>query len=142
MIARFSRDGTTLDGFWVQRQVDRGVEALVGVTTDPSLGPLVVAGLGGVQVELQRDVAVRLTPLSDLDADEMLSSLRARKLLDGFRGAPPADRDALLDVIRRVAALADLVPELVELDLNPVIVHRRGEGAVAVDARVRLRPPL
>ena len=140
MIARFHRDAAQLDGFWVQRQIAPGVEALVGMTTDPSLGPLVVAGLGGVQVELLRDVAVRMTPLSDLDAAEMLDALRARALLDGFRGAPPADRDALIDVIRRVAALAEIAPELAELDLNPVILHGRGEGAFAVDARVRLAP--
>ncbi len=138
MIARFQRDAALLDGFWVQRQVPRGVEALVGITTDPSLGPLVVAGMGGVQVELLRDVSVRLTPLSDLDAAEMLGSLRTRPLLDGFRGSPPADKDALIDVIRRVAALAEIAPELAELDLNPVILHV--DGAVAVDARVRLAP--
>ncbi len=138
MISRYRRDAAALDGFWVQRQIAPGVEALVGMTTDPSLGPLVVAGLGGVQVELLRDVSVRLTPLSDLDAVEMLDCLRARALLEGFRGAPPADRDALIDVIRRIAALAEIAPELAELDLNPVVVHGAGEGAVVVDARVRL----
>ncbi|HEU5057221.1 MAG TPA: acetate--CoA ligase family protein, partial [Kofleriaceae bacterium] len=90
------------------------------------------------QVELLRDVAVRLTPLSDLDAGEMLAGLRSSKLLDGFRGAPPADRAALAEVVRRIAALAEIAPEVAELDLNPVIVLPRGEGAVVADARVRL----
>lgn len=95
MVERIGATGATVGGFLIQEQVRAGVEALVGITTDPSFGPLVIAGLGGVQVELLRDVAVRLTPLSDLDADEMLAGLRAGKLLDGFRGAPPADRAAL-----------------------------------------------
>jgi len=116
----------------------RTLEALVGVTSDPSLGPLVVAGLGGVQVELLRDVSIRLPPVTDLDAQEMLTGLRAGKLLDGYRGAPPADRAALADVIRRVSALVDVLPELLELDLNPVKVLRPGQGAVAVDVRMRI----
>ena len=132
------RIGAAVEGFLIQEQVRAGVEALVGITTDPSFGPLVVAGLGGVQVELLRDVAVRLTPLSDLDADQMLAHLRASKLLDGFRGAPPADRAALVEVIRRVAALAEIAPEIAELDLNPVIVLPRGEGAIVADARIRV----
>jgi len=133
-----ARIGATLEGFLVQQQIRSGVEALVGITTDPSFGPLVVAGLGGVQVELLRDVAVRLTPLSDLDAGEMLAGLRAGKLLDGFRGAPPADRAALAEIVQRVAGLAEIAPEIAELDLNPVIVLPRGEGAIVADARVRL----
>jgi acetate---CoA ligase (ADP-forming) len=133
------RASLPLSGLLVQRQIPRGVEALVGVTLDPSLGPLVVAGIGGTAVELYRDVAFRVTPVTDVDAAEMLDQLRGRALLDGFRGSPPADRAALSDVIQRVAALVELVPELVELDLNPVIVREPGSGAVAVDARVRMR---
>ena len=135
MRARFADRGVTLEGFVVQRQIAPGVEALVGVTTDPSLGPLVVAGIGGVAALLYKDVAFRVTPVTDVDAVELLGQLRGRALFDGFRGAPPADRAALLDVVRRVSALVELVPELAELDLNPVVVHER--GAVAVDARAR-----
>jgi acetate---CoA ligase (ADP-forming) len=128
-----------LTGFTVQRQVPRGVEALVGMTYDPSLGPLLVAGIGGTAVELYKDVAFRVTPLTDVDANEMLQSLRGRALLDGFRGAPKADSAALIDAMLRIAALIELVPELVELDLNPVMVLRPGAGAIAVDARMRLQ---
>jgi acetyl coenzyme A synthetase (ADP forming)-like protein len=135
---RFTARGAAIEGFLVQRQIPRGVEALVGVATDPSLGPLLVAGIGGVAVELYKDVAFRVTPVTDVDASEMLDQLRGRQLFDGFRGAPPADRDALLDVLRRVSALVELVPELVDLDINPVVVLERGAGAVAVDARMRL----
>jgi acetyl coenzyme A synthetase (ADP forming)-like protein len=134
MRARFP----TLEGFLVQREVPRGVEALVGVTKDASLGPLLVAGIGGVAVELYKDVSFRVTPVSDREAAGMLDELRGKKLFDGFRGAPPADRPALIDILQRISALVEIMPELVELDLNPVIVHAPGEGAVAVDARVRL----
>jgi acyl-CoA synthetase (NDP forming) len=136
MRSQFAGRGTPVDGFIVQRQVARGVEALVGVTHDPSLGPLLVAGIGGVAVELYKDVAFRVTPVGDLDAAAMLDQLRGRALFDGFRGAPPADRAALIDVLIRISALVEVVPELVELDLNPVIVH--AHGAIAADARMRL----
>lgn len=135
--SQLTERGMPLDGFIVQREVARGVEALVGVTHDPSLGPLLVAGVGGVAVELYKDVSFRVTPVSDLDAAAMLDQLRGKALFDGFRGAPPADRTALIDVLLRISALVELVPELRELDLNPVIVH--AQGAVAVDARMRLR---
>jgi acyl-CoA synthetase (NDP forming) len=122
----------------VQKQIEGGIEALVGVTLDPSLGPVLVAGLGGVQVELVRDVAFRITPVSDIEATEMVASLRAAKLLDGFRGSPAVDRRALLGVIQRISALVEAFPELVELELNPLVVLPRDQGAVAVDARMRL----
>jgi hypothetical protein len=87
-----------------------------------------------------RDVAYRLPPVSDVDAEEMLDRLRAARLLAGYRGAPPADRAALVDVIRRISAFVELVPELRELDLNPVAVQGRGGGALVLDARIRLAP--
>ena len=138
-MARRMRDaGITLEGFLVQKQVRPGFEALVGVTPDPSMGPLLVAGRGGVQAELFRDVSFRLTPVSAPDVDEMLDRLNARALLDGFRGAPAADRAALVRVILRIGALVEAMPELAELDLNPVIVYGAGEGAMVVDGRLRL----
>ena len=128
----------SVTGFVVQRRVAKGVEALVGMTLDPSLGPLLVAGIGGTAVELYKDVAFRVTPVTDVDAKQMIDELRGRPLFDGFRGAPKADREALIDVVQRIGALVELVPELVELDLNPVIVLPPGEGAIAVDARMRI----
>jgi len=122
----------------LQREVKGGIEALVGVTTDPTFGPLLVCGLGGVLVELIKDVSFRLTPVSDVDAAEMLSKLRSARLLDGYRGNPAGDRAALIDVILRVSALVELVPELCELDLNPVKVLPPGEGAIVVDGRLRV----
>ena len=140
MGSRLHAAGYTPEGFLLQKQVDDGVEALVGVTLDPSLGPVLIAGLGGVQVELLRDVSFRITPVSDVDAADMIASLRAAKLLDGFRGSPLADRDALLAAIQRVSALVEAFPELVELELNPLKVLPRGQGVVAVDARMRIAP--
>jgi acetyl coenzyme A synthetase (ADP forming)-like protein len=135
---RMRAAGTELTGVLLQRQVEGGVEALVGVTSDPTFGPLIVAGLGGVLVELLKDVAFRLTPVTDLEAAAMLRELRASKLLDGYRGSPPADRTALESIILRVSALTEVVPELRELDLNPVKVLPPGLGAVVVDGRLRL----
>ncbi len=135
---RMGKIGAHLEGILLQREVRGGIEALVGVTTDRTFGPLLVCGLGGVLVELLRDVSFHLTPVTDLDAREMIDRLRARKLLDGYRGMPPGDRDALADVVVRVSALAEIVPELRELDLNPVKVLEPGRGACVVDARVRI----
>jgi acetate---CoA ligase (ADP-forming) len=132
--------GHVPDGVMIQHQIAGGVEALVGVTTDPTLGPLVVVGLGGVAVELLHDVAFRVTPVTDLDATEMVSALRGAPLLDGYRGTPVADRAALEDIILRLSALVEIVPELTDLELNPVRVLPRGAGAIAVDARLRLAP--
>src|SRR5262249_4144938 len=93
LVQRLQAIGKPLEGILLQRQIMGGIEALVGVTTDPTFGPLLVCGLGGVLVELLRDVAFRLTPVSDVDAAEMISKLRAAQLLDGYRGAPAGDRD-------------------------------------------------
>ena len=122
----------------LQRQIDPGIEALVGVTSDPTFGPLVVCGLGGVLVELLRDVSYRLPPVTDIDAAEMIDRLRLAPLLAGYRGATAGDRGAFAEIIRRVSALVEIVPELRELDLNPVMVLTPGRGAVVVDAKLQL----
>ena len=132
--------GAALEGVLLQREVQGGIEALVGVTTDPTFGPLLVCGLGGVMVELIHDVAFRLSPVTDIDAREMLATLRTCRLLDGYHGASPGDREALVAVLQRVSALIEAIPELTEMDLNPVKVLPPGKGAVVVDARMRLRP--
>jgi acyl-CoA synthetase (NDP forming) len=138
LATRMQAIGATLEGVLLQRELRGGIEALVGVTTDPTFGPLLVCGLGGVLVELLRDVSFHLTPVTDVDAQDMLARLRASRLLDGYRGMPPGDRAALADVIVRVSALVEVVPELRELDLNPVKVFEPGRGAVVVDGRMRV----
>jgi acetate---CoA ligase (ADP-forming) len=125
----------------LQRRVPGGIEALVGVTSDPTFGPLVICGLGGVLVELLRDASYRLPPVTDVDANEMIDALRLAPVLAGYRGAPAGDRAALAEVIRRVSALVEIIPELCELDLNPLMVLPPGRGAVVVDAKMQLGLP-
>jgi acyl-CoA synthetase (NDP forming) len=115
-----------------------GVEVLIGVVQEPVFGPLVVFGLGGVATDVLGDRAARLTPLTDADADELLHAVRAAPLLFGHRGAPPADTAALADALLRVSRLADDLPEIAELDLNPVLAAP--DGICAVDVRVRISP--
>lgn len=132
-IARY--EGVDLDGVLVCQMVERGVEMVVGVTHDDLFGPTVTVGLGGVLVEVLRDTAVRVPPFGEEQARDMLTELRGRPLLDGVRGRPPADLDALVEVVVRVQRMAlELGDELAELDINPLMVLPRGQGAVALDA--------
>jgi acetyl coenzyme A synthetase (ADP forming)-like protein len=142
MAGRVSDAGLTLEGFLVQEMVQDGVEMLVGVAHDPLFGPVVACSAGGTTVELVRDVAVRVTPITDLDAAEMVRSLRTFPLLEGFRGAPKVDVAALEEVILRVSELVDHHPAVAEMDCNPVMVLPH--GALIVDARVRVQeaPPI
>lgn len=128
------------DRFLVQEMVGDGIEMVVGVTHDPSFGPIVLTGMGGTLVELLKDVSVRVTPLTDRDVDEMLEDLRMAPMLRGYRGEPPADVGALRDLLFRVNAMVEDLPEVAELDLNPVFVRPDGQGVVAVDVRLRLVP--
>jgi acyl-CoA synthetase (NDP forming) len=132
-----STSGAKPTGYIVQQMAAAGVEMLVGVVNDSRFGPTVACGAGGTMVELLKDVAVRLTPLTPGDATSMLRDLRSFPLLNGYRGADPADIRALEDVLLRVAALAEHHPRIAELDCNPVIVSR--SGAVVVDARIRVQ---
>jgi acyl-CoA synthetase (NDP forming) len=132
--------GAELEGVLLQRQIGGGIEMMAGVTSDPTFGPLLTCGLGGTMAELFMDVAFRLHPVSDLDADEMVRTLRSSPLLDGYRGAPSGDRQALNTLMTRLSALVEIVPELVELDLNPVKLLAPGKGAIVVDGRMLLRP--
>jgi acyl-CoA synthetase (NDP forming) len=115
-----------------------GVEMIVGLVQDPSFGPVLACGAGGVAAELIRDVSVRLTPLSEHDPSDMVRELRTYPLLDGYRGAPPSDQAALEDVLRRLGTLAEDLPQVIEMDCNPVKV--RQFDAVIVDARIRIAP--
>ena len=121
----------------VQSQVVGGTELLAGVVQDPVFGPLVAFGPGGVFAELIGEPSFRIAPLTDVDAEELISQGKAGRLVRGFRGAPPADTAALVDLVERLAQLAADLPELAELDLNPVLALP--DGCVAVDARVKVR---
>jgi len=126
------------DGVLVQPMIRGGVELMVGVTQDPSFGPLIGFGLGGIHVEILKDVCFRVTPITDRDAAEMVRSIRGFKLLEGYRGHPPADIAAIEELLLRVARLVEEIPEILELDLNPVIALPPGQGTWIVDARIRL----
>jgi acetyl coenzyme A synthetase (ADP forming)-like protein len=128
-----------MTGVLVQEMVPRGVETFVGVTQDPKFGPLLGFGTGGVNVEVWRDVVFRVHPITDGDARDMVAQIRGAKLLDGFRGAPPADREALADALLCVSRMVGDLPEILEMDVNPLLALPPGEGVVAVDARIRVR---
>jgi len=137
--------GHQLEGLLMQPMAEPGVELLMGVVHDESFGPVIACGAGGTTAELLKDLAVRITPLTDLDAGEMLRSLRTFPLLEGYRGTPVCDVAAVEDVLLRLSALVEAHPEIAELDANPVIA--RPDGVVIVDARVRVAaapppPPL
>ena len=123
----------------VQPFLTHGTELLAGVVQDPMFGPLVAFGPGGALAELIGEASFRLAPLSDVDADELVHGGKAGKLVAGFRGAPAADAAALADLLLRLGRLADDLPHVAELDLNPVLAGP--DGCVAVDARVRVSPP-
>jgi acyl-CoA synthetase (NDP forming) len=143
MAEAVAAEGYPVEGFLVQRMVGEGVELLVGVVNDASFGPVIACGAGGTAVELLKDVAVRITPLTGVDAAEMVRSLATYPLLEGYRGAPKADVTALEDLLLRVSALVEAHPTIAELDLNPV--RALADGVMVVDARVRVEavsPPL
>jgi acetate---CoA ligase (ADP-forming) len=131
-----ARLGDAMSGVVVQRMMPDGVEMLVGATSDPNFGPVLACGTGGTLVELFSDVVLRLHPLTDVDAAEMVNELRGAPLLRGYRGGPTADENALRDVLLRVSALIDACPEILELDINPLKVLPT--GACAIDARIRV----
>jgi acyl-CoA synthetase (NDP forming)/RimJ/RimL family protein N-acetyltransferase len=130
--------GASLRRVLVQPMLPGGVETIIGVVQEPVFGPLVVFGLGGVATEVLDDHTARLAPLTDSDAAQMISSIRAAPLLLGHRGSPAVDTAALADLLLRVSRLADDLPEVAELDLNPVIA--RPDGAHVVDVRIRIAP--
>ncbi len=125
-----------IEGVSVQEMASPGVEVIVGVTTDPQFGPVMMFGLGGIMVEVLGDVAFRLAPLGEGDARDMIDEIQGRQVLDGVRGQPPVDVGAIEAMLDQVSQFAAEHPEVAELDLNPVIASP--EGAIAVDARIVL----
>ena len=127
-------------GVHIQEFIPGGHEVIIGMTEDPSFGPLLAFGLGGIFVELIGDVAFRIHPITDADADDMIGEVKSAKLLHGYRGGPPGDIPALKETLLRLSQLVEEVPEIAEFDLNPVKILVPGQGLRVVDARMRVRP--
>ena len=125
-----------IDGVSVQPMAKPGVEVIIGMTKDAQFGPVLMFGLGGIFVEILKDVSFRIVPLAPRDAAEMIRDIKGYPVLEGYRGQAPSDVSALEDMLLKVSAFVDKNPDIKELDLNPVFVY--SDGAVAVDARVIL----
>ena len=141
--ARVAHDHTldAMEGVLVQSMVTGGVEVMAGMVQDPSFGPLIGFGLGGIHVEILGDVRFRITPLTELDAADLIRSIKGYRLLQGYRGHPPGDVDAIQELLLRLSRLVEEVPEIVELDLNPIFALPPGQGCRIVDARMRVDKP-
>jgi acetyltransferase len=141
LLASAAARGLADAGVLIQSMVAGGVETMIGVTHDPLFGPLVGFGLGGTEVELEQDIHFRSAPLTDRDASDLIRESRALPRLTGYRGRPPGDITSLTNVLLRVSRMASDLPQLLELDLNPVIVRPDGHGCAVVDARVKVGAP-
>ena len=138
--ARLEQDHSldAMEGVLIQPMLSGGVELMVGMTHDPLFGPLIAFGLGGIHVEILGDVRFRITPLTDRDATEIVREIKGYRLLEGYRGHPPADVEAIEEVLLRVSRLVEEIPEITELDLNPIFALPPGQGCRIVDARIRV----
>ncbi len=124
----------SIDGVAVQKMAPAGTEVIIGVSKDPQFGPVVMFGLGGILVEVLKDVAFRIVPLEPRDARQMIREIKGFPILEGVRGQDPADLDALERLILQISEFIDAHPEIEELDLNPVLAYN--DGCIAVDARI------
>lgn len=125
-----------ITGILVQEMAPNGTEVIVGSTKDPTFGPTIMFGLGGIFVEILKDVSFRLAPITRTDAEEMVREIKAYKILEGARGMPPADQETIVDMLLATSEMLMECPEIKELDMNPVLVYEK--GARIVDARVIL----
>jgi acyl-CoA synthetase (NDP forming) len=126
----------SIEGVAVQPMAQPGTEVIIGMSKDVSFGPVLMFGLGGVMVEILKDVAFRIVPVSERDAEEMIRDIKGFPVLDGYRGAAPADLSALQHILRTISDFVEATPAVKEIDLNPVYAYP--DGALAVDARIIL----
>jgi acetate---CoA ligase (ADP-forming) subunit beta len=129
-------DKARIQGVTVQPMARPGVEVIIGMFKDPQFGPVIMFGLGGIFVEVLKDVSFRLIPIEKRDAAEMIEEIKGKALLNGYRGQEPVNKEALIDVLLKISAIVEKTPEIKELDLNPVFAYR--DSAIAADARIVL----
>jgi acyl-CoA synthetase (NDP forming) len=132
--ARKAQASATIAGVAVQKMAPQGTEVIVGMSKDPQFGPVLMFGLGGVLVEVLKDVSFRIVPIERRDAREMIEEIKAFPVLQGVRGGEPADLGALEDLLLKLSEFVEANPQVAELDLNPVFAYK--DGALAVDARI------
>ena len=131
------RPSARVDGALVEEMVEDGVETIIGITYDPQLGPVILYGMGGLLAEIARDVALRICPVTESEAREMIAAVRGSRLLTGFRGAPPADVDALASTIAAASQMAlHLEGAIAEMDINPLAALPNGRGVRALDCLI------
>jgi acetate---CoA ligase (ADP-forming) len=133
--------GAKIEAILMEEMAPKGVEVILGASRDPRFGPLMMFGLGGTLVEVVKDVSFRLAPMWRISAERMIREIRSYKVFEGFRGNPPRDTDAIVDTLLRLSEMVCNHPEISELDINPLIVHAKGEGCSVADSRVMLRRP-
>ena len=133
--------GAKIDGILIEEMARKGVEVILGASRDARFGPLMMFGLGGTMVEVLKDVSFRLAPMWEISAERMVRQIRSFKVLDGFRGQPPADTAAIVDTLLRLSTMVCNHPEIAEMDINPLIVHPKGQGCSVADSRIMLRKP-
>lgn len=132
--ARAKFPDADIEGVSVQGMAEKGIEIIIGMTKDPQFGPVIMFGLGGVMVEVLKDVSFRIVPLEKADASAMIRDIKGFKILEGYRGQDPADIEYLEALILKLSDLVDKTPEIKEIDMNPVFAYK--EGALVVDARI------
>jgi acetyltransferase len=133
------RPGADIWGVFVQKMAPKGREFILGMNRDPQFGPLLMFGMGGILVELLKDVTFRVAPVRELSAQTMVKEIKGYKLITGFRGEPPADEDKIVEAIERLSQLVMDFPELDEVDINPFVAYEKGKGAVCLDARILIK---
>ena len=133
--AKKYKNDAVIEGVQLQPLISGGTEVIVGVSKDPQFGHLLMFGLGGIYVELLKDVSFRVIPVTDIEAGEMIEEIKTVKMLKGFRNISERDINGIKDVLLRVSQLCTDFPEIEELDINPLMVLEKGKGAIAVDAR-------
>ena len=127
-----------ISGILVQKMILDKKEIIIGMSEDPQFGPMIMFGLGGIYVEILKDVSFRIAPISRVMAQEMIREIKTIKLLTGTRGEEPSDIESVVDIMLKVSQLVTDFPEIMEMDINPLFVKKQGNGSVAGDARIRI----